>query len=447
MQIRENLKRLKARKINFKKIPESPGVYIFWLDSTPIYIGKAINLRNRLRSYFLINLAPKTRRMIAGAGELSFIRVNSELESLLLEARLIRKYQPRYNSAAKDDKHPLYIRITKEEYPRVITARKIEAKSPNLAFFGPFPSSSSVASVLKMLRRIFPYSDHKLGKRACLYSHIGLCNPCPSVINQERDAKIKKNLLQNYRKNIRLVKGVLSGRFSNVKKALYGEMLLKSKNEEFEKAELIKEQIDRLGYITQRVIPSQAFLQNPNLSVDLINKEIKDLRTLLVNCKLKIVNLSRIECFDVAHLAGASPTASMVTFINGEADKSFYRHFRIRQKKGADDISSLGEVAKRRSKHFGSWGSPDLIMVDGGKTQVSAFYEVLKEFNIPIVGLAKRFEILIIPVTEGKKLIFIERKVPKGSALNLVQRMRNEAHRFARRYHHHLIRKSLIPFS
>ncbi|MEK7112147.1 MAG: hypothetical protein AAB875_02365, partial [Patescibacteria group bacterium] len=198
---------------------------------------------------------------------------------------------------------------------------------------------------------------------------------------------------------------------------------------------------------------SQAFLQNPNLSVDLINKEIKDLRTLLVNCKLKIVNLSRIECFDVAHLAGTSPTASMVTFINGEADKSLYRHFRIRQEKGADDISSLREVAKRRAKHFGSWGSPDLIMVDGGKTQVSAFCEVLKEINIPnisnipVVGLAKKFETLIIPVTKGKKLTFIERKVAKGSVLNLVQRMRNEAHRFARRYHHHLIRKSLIPFS
>ena len=438
---------LRKRKLNFRKIPESPGVYIFWQDSTPIYVGKAINLKNRLRSYFLVNLAPKTSRMMDGAGELSFIRVNSELESLLLEARLIRKYQPRYNSAAKDDKHPLYIRITKEEYPRVITARKIEAKSRNLAFFGPFPSSSSVRSVLNLLRRIFPYSDHKLGRRACLYNHIGLCNPCPSVINQEKNAKMKKHLLQNYRKNIRFVKGVLSGRFSKVKEALYREMLLKSKNEEFEKAGLIKEQIDRLDYITQRVIPSEAFLQNPNLFEDVRRREINELTNFLSDVIPIKRRLFRIECFDVAHLAGGSPTASMVTFINGEQDKSFYRHFRIRQKKGADDISSMREVAKRRSKHFGSWGTPDLIMVDGGKTQVSVFYEVLKQFNIPIVGLEKRFEILIIPVTKGKKLIFIERKVPKGSILNLVQRMRNEAHRFARRYHHHLIRKSLIPFS
>ena len=155
----------------------------------------------------------------------------------------------------------------------------------------------------------------------------------------------------------------------------------------------------------------------------------------------------RIECFDVSHLAGASPTASMVTFINAEPDKNFYRHFRIRQEKGADDISSMREVIKRRSKYLATWGIPNLIVVDGGKTQVSAFYFLLKDFKIPVVGIAKRYETLVIPVGEKSKIRFFEKRLQKGGALNLIQRLRNESHRFARRYHHHLLRKTLLPLS
>ncbi|MBI4153638.1 excinuclease ABC subunit C, partial [Candidatus Woesebacteria bacterium] len=143
-----------------------------------------------------------------------------------------------------------------------------------------------------------------------------------------------------------------------------------------------------------------------------------------------------------SHLAGVNPAASMVTFINGEADKNFYRHFRIRQKKGADDISSLREVARRRSKYFATWGTPDLILVDGGKNQVSAFYEVLGGWGVPIVGIAKRYETLVIAKRQDSILKFLEKRLKKGGALNLVERIRDESHRFARRYHHHLYKKS-----
>ena len=180
----QNLKKVPASKKILQNLPEAAGVYIFYLENRPIYIGKAVNLKSRVSSYFGVNLAPKTAKMVSEAEELGFIKVTSEIDSLLLEAKLVHDLKPRYNATLKDDKHPLYIRITKEKYPRIVTARKIEEKEPNLAFYGPFPSSWAVRSVLRMLRRIFPYSEHKLGRRPCLYSHIGLCEPCPSFIEK-----------------------------------------------------------------------------------------------------------------------------------------------------------------------------------------------------------------------------------------------------------------------
>ena len=438
------LKRLSLRHLKFSSIPDTPGVYLFLQESQPIYIGKAINLKNRLKSYFSLKLAPKTARMIKEAQSLSFIKVTSELEALLLEAKLIQKYQPKYNSACKDDKHPLYIRVTKETYPKVITARKIEGKDANLAFFGPFPSSKNVSSVLRTLRRIFPYAEHKVAKRACLYSHIGLCNPCPSLIEKEKDEETQVRLRKIYKKNIKHLNGVFSGKFKSVRNELVKEMLTKSKEEKFEEAQGIKEQISRLDYITQTAVPTESFLQNPNLSEDIRRGELKELKAILYKYISLKGKLLRIECFDVSHLAGVNPTASMVTFINAEPDKNFYRHFRIRQEKGADDISSMKEVIRRRSKYFATWGIPDLIVVDGGKTQVSAFWAALTDFKIPVVGIAKRYETLVIPINEKSKIRFFEKRLQKGGALNLIQRLRNESHRFARRYHHHLYKKSFL---
>lgn len=431
-----------THKKKIKDFPQDSGVYIFWLKKTPLYIGKAKNLRARVESYFAQNLAPKTSRMVSESERLSFIRVDSELEALLLEATLIKKYQPRYNSAAKDDKHPLYIKITKEKYPRIITARKID-ESQSSSFFGPFPSSSNVRSVLRMLRRIFPYSDHKLGKRGCLYSQLGECNPCPNEIEKEKDEGIKKGLRRKYLENIRMIKNVLSRKILKVERELEGRMQKASEEEKYEEATLIREQIRKLAYITQPIIPSEYFLENPNLFEDIRKKELGELKTMLAKEGIKAKALTRIECYDVAHLGGVSPTASMVTFIDGEADKNYYRHFRIRNLKGMDDIASLTEVAKRRVKYLLSWGKPNLIVVDGGRTQVSAFYQVFGSFNIPVVGLAKRFETLVIPRTR-ERLTFKEVRLRSGPVLNLLQRMRDEAHRFARRYHHKLIQKSLL---
>ncbi|MCH7641154.1 GIY-YIG nuclease family protein, partial [Patescibacteria group bacterium] len=185
MQNQSKTKKYSVNRKDARKLPEAAGVYIFInRDGEPIYVGKAKNLRARVRSYFSTNLSTKTKEMINEAKTFTTILVGSELEAILLEARLVRKYQTKYNSALKDDKHPIYIRITDETYPRVLTARKVDENpldgGKNSAFLGPFPSTSNVRSVLRLLRRIFPYAQHKLGKRACLYSQMGLCNPCPN---------------------------------------------------------------------------------------------------------------------------------------------------------------------------------------------------------------------------------------------------------------------------
>lgn len=363
--------------------------------------------------------------MMSEAESLDFIEVGSELEALLLEAKLIRANMPKYNSASKDDKHPLYIKITKEEFPRIITVRKNDEK-PTLAIFGPFPSSGSVYSVLRMLRRIFPYSDHKLGKRACIYSHMGLCDPCPNVITTQDDIK-------RYLRNIKSIKAILFGRIKSVQKELEAQMKRYSESQKYEEAAGVFEQIQRLDYITQAHVPVENYLKNPNLNEDIRLKEIGELKEVVKKFFPAINILKRIECYDVAHLGGTSPTASMVTFINGEPDKSLYRHFRIKKARGGDDYDSLKEVARRRKKYFDSWGKANLIIVDGGRGQIKAFKSEISV--VPVIGIAKRYETLIV----GGNSLRIT-----GPALNLIQRIRDEAHRFARSYHHKLVSKNML---
>lgn len=436
-ELTERLHRIKINPKVYKDLPDSPGIYIYFKCKTVIYVGKAISLKNRVSSYFGINLIGKTAKLMSETEYLSFIQVSSELEALLLEAKLIRTYQPRYNIVAKDDKHPLYIRITKEEFPRIITARKIEEKSKNIAFYGPFPSSGNVTSVLKMIRKIFPYSDHKLSKRACLYSHIGLCDPCPNEIAGIKNQDLRIMETKRYKTSIRHIKAIMDGKISHVRDSLEKEMNIESENENFEKALILRNKIQNLVYITRPQMPTNYYLENPNLYEDQRKLEIKELKKAIGYEYSNLKSIKRIECYDVAHLSGVSATASMVTFIDGVSDKSFYRHFRIRQTSSRSDIDSLREVIARRIRNLESWGVPDLIIVDGGTGQVNVFKKILqnKNVSIPVIGIAKHPD----------RLIFGDRKIKlEGLVLNLVSRMRDEAHRFARRYHHKLIAKSLI---
>ena len=211
---------IQFKKDNFSKIPKKNGVYLFYdNEGNVLYVGKAKNLRSRISSYKLKTVTGKTLKLVDKIKNISYIEVNSEIESLLLEAKLVKKYKPKYNIQLKDDKHPLYIRITKEKYPQVLTARQKDEIEKGDVLFGPFPSSRNVRSVLKILRRIFPYAQHSVKKgRPCFYNQIGLCDPCPNEI--ELSDK-EKELRKNYIYNIKMIRGILNGRFNFVKKDLY----------------------------------------------------------------------------------------------------------------------------------------------------------------------------------------------------------------------------------
>lgn len=416
----------------FLKLPEVPGVYTFWKNDTPIYIGKSVNIKSRLNSYLDLNLSVKTAQMVSEADKVTFIEVTSDLESLLLEADQVKKYKPKYNILLKDDKHALYIVITKEEFPRVLAVRKLlTINSSFIMAFGPFPNSTNVKTILKMIRKIFPFSDHKIGKKPCLYSHLGLCNPCPSAIAGIKNEELRMKNLKQYRQNIRNIKLVLSRKFNVVRKSLEREMNELSKKQNYEQAMVVRERIKTLDYITQERIDTQEFLQNPNLVEDIRKNELESLSKLV-----KVDKLNRIECFDIAHLSGVSATASMVVLINGEKENAEYKHFKVKQKNGQSDYDSMREISRRRAKHIESWGKPDLIIVDGGLGQVKIFDEIFSKLNIPVVGIAKHPDRLVFP--DGTKLRLF------GLSLQLVARIRDEAHRFARRLHHLLLSKKLL---
>lgn len=425
--------------IDLKGIPDNPGVYLYAnKDGTIIYVGKAKNLKNRLSSYFAANLLPKTKLLMEEAYKVMAIKVNSEIEALLLEAKLIKKYYPKYNIALKDDKSNLYIGITKDKYPRILPLRKTQLPLEELKYvYGPFTHGLATKKILKMARRAFPYSQHLPGNRVCLYKQIGLCNPCPSEIELETDLNKKEELIKKYKKNIKNIRKFLNGEFNSLKHSLETQMKESAKVNDFESAAMLKRQIDYINLITTPTVSPYEYIRDPNLIEDIRLKESEDLKQILKPF-FNINKISRIECFDIAHLMGTNPTASMVTFIDGEADKTYYRHFKIRRRQGNSDVDSIKEVLIRRKQHFEDWGVADLIIVDGGKPQVSVAQDVI--WDIPLIGLAKQFETIVI-YHEGK---FVEIKLPNGPAKYLVQRLRDEAHRFARRLHHKQVSKHLL---
>ncbi len=434
----KDLSQFSASKQSLAQIPSKPGIYIFKdKNSKPIYIGKAKSLKSRLSSYFLSNLLPKTRSMVTEAQFLSFIEVDSEFEAFLLEANLVRKFMPRYNIQLKDDKTPLYVIVTNEEYPRIITARKTQLDSiAAKKVFGPFLSGLVVKKVLSRLRKIFPFSNHKLGKRACIYSQIGLCNPCPNEINKVDNSEEKKQLKSIYLKNVNRVAKILAGEITPLKHELETDMGKAAKLQDFETAKEIRNQICQLDYTTIQRQDSNSYIQNPSLVEDLRERELTATKEILKKY-FDIKTLARIECFDVAHLAGTYATASMVTFVGGEPDKRFYRHFKVKTKLGGD-TDRLVEILGRRKKRFDDWGVPDLIIIDGGKPQISAVSKIIPD-SIPVVGIAKRYETLVVKKDDK----FIEERL-KPPALYLFQRLRDESHRFSRRLHHKQIAKEFL---
>jgi len=408
--------------IDLDKLPTTPGVYIYRnLIGEIIYVGKAINLKKRVSQYFQRHdaLGPKTHTLVSQIDSIETKVVASEIEALILESSLIKKYRPKYNSLLKDDKSYLYITISKNRLPFISTARSSNLPG-NADIFGPFPNGFAVKTLLRTIRHIFPFYTTALHpKTKCLYCHLGLC-PGP-----DPDMKL-------YRLNISKIKNILKGRFKFLQRRLTSEMRLASKLENYEDALTARKQLEAVNYIVSGWHHLSSFITNINLPEDVRSQAVNELLLVLKPYFPKI-NLNRLECFDISQMGTRHFVGSMVVFQNGIIDKNQYRKFKIRSKDTPDDQLMLREVISRRLNHP-EWGSPDLIIVDGGKPQVSS---VSKITDFPLIGLAKKEETVVIKKSNS----FIEINLPKiSSALHLLQQLRDEAHRFANFYRRQLMK-------
>lgn len=395
-------------------------------------MGKAKNLKKRVTSYFQKQyLGPKNEVLVSKIKEIKTISVTSEVESLLLEANLVKKYSPKFNIRLTDGKAYPLIRITnKNMYPSVLIARRPD--DPKSLYFGPFPNAGDMKLVLRTIRRIFPFiSVLNHPKKHCLYWHLGLC-PCTPA--QNSDAAIKE-----YKKTTRYIIQFLKGNIKTVSKELLKEQQEKVKNEEFEEASTIQKKIKAIELITSPNHSPFEFEENPNLKNEIFLRQANDLQNVLNSNGLQVEFPERIECYDISNISGTNATGSMVVFVNGQADKSQYRRFRIKMEQKPNDFAMMKEVLSRRFKHD-EWSRPDLIVIDGGKGQVSSASSILDELklNIPLIGLAKRVETIVLPNFD---LIQLPRR---SDALTLLVRIRNEAHRFAITYHKKLRSKTFI---
>lgn len=437
-------------------MPQKAGVYTFRNNRNQIlYVGKAKNLKNRVSSYFLNNslLGEKTKQLVSQIEKIEVTIVESELEALLLEAFYIKKHRPKYNIRLSDDKSYVQIKINiKDKYPAVLLSRRIDDKKS--LYFGPYPNSGAVKLVLRTIRRAFPYvSVRNHPKRVCLYNHIGLC-PCPAVFDSV-------DLQKHYRKNIRSIIRILEGQAGKIVKELERERDKASKSEDYEKAKELQQKISALQIITEPFHQPFEYDVNPNLRSDIRQQELKELMEILNVSGLKLDRLRRIECYDISNTQGVYATGSLVVLTHGEIDKSQYRRFKIKKSGTPNDFAMMEEVLTRRFRREG-WEMPDLVIVDGGKGQITSAIKALvaNGVSIPLIGLAKREETIIIPQGESVKRKgesknssrlnlnpspFKEVSLPKNTkALHLIMRIRDEAHRFAITYHRKLRSKASL---
>lgn len=383
-------------------IPKSPGVYIFRQKGKIFYIGKATSLRDRVKSYFGKDLI-RTRGMliidmIAKADTLEWQGTDSVLEALILEAELIKKHQPYYNTREKDDKSWNYIVITKEKLPKVLTVRGKVLEEYKGDKFGPYTHGSQLREALKIIRRIFPFLDDKNKNYIEFYRQIFLA---PDV--SDRDL---------YLKNIRNIKLFLQGKKKKVILGLKKDMKTYAKNREFEKANEMKRQIFALQHINDIAL----LKLEPN-SHSLETKY-------------------RIESYDIAHMSGRNMVGVMTVVEGGMAAKSEYRKFKIRTQEKANDTGALAEVIGRRLVHT-EWRYPNLIVVDGGKGQLNAINKTLEEAGVmmPVVSVVKDER------HRPKNILGLSDK-EQESAILLAN---SESHRFAIAYHKNMRNKNFLP--
>lgn len=426
-------------KDKVKKLPQLPGVYVYTDEKGEvIYVGKAKNLRSRVGSYFFTELdkSSKTYSLVQRINDVRYIVVDNEFDALILEAELIKKYLPKYNIILKDDKSFLYIVIKKGLFPAITTSRKTNLNSKDRNF-GPFTSPNAAKQVVRVLRKIFPFRDCSEGKfnkykkltEPCLFGHINLC-PAPCVNFSVADRK-------SYLSNIKKIKKVLTGDSSKLVKSLESRMKEFSKEKKYEEAINYRNLLEKFNYIRSNYRDAADYIDNPYLMEDRNKESLKQLKLLVPALKTEP---QRIECYDIANISGKDAVGAMVVATGGKIDKDEYRRFKIRFKDTPDDVDMIYDVLHRRFNN--NWEHPGLLVVDGGKPQVSAAERVLEDLNINItvIGLAKKFETIVY--RDGTD--FVEIATDKNNqGLKLLIRLRDEAHRFAQSYHHLLRLKSL----
>lgn len=408
-----------------KKLPDSPGVYFFKDTAGNIlYVGKATSLINRVRSYFLPNVIDTRGQLIVNmvrdAATVDFIKTDSVLEALILEASLIKKHQPPHNTRDKDDKSFSFVIITKEKFPRVLVVRGREIEKlyndPKLIKekYGPFPNGGALRIAMKIIRRTFPYRDNKCVPpkdvtdpklRPCFNYQIGLC---PGVC-------IGKVTAQEYGKTIKHLMMFFDGKKKQLLKSLEKDMKAYAKNHEFEKADKAKRTIFALQHIQD---------------VALIHKE---------DIPRHEQSNNRLEAYDIAHLAGSSSVGVMTVLENGHSVPAEYRMFRIRQKTNGDDLKALEEVLTRRFKHP-EWPYPQIIVIDGGQTHLKAAEKALGELDIrvPVVSVVKDDK-------HKPKDVLGDEKIVSDNHQGILL-VNSEAHRFAIKYHRKVRGKNFLWF-
>ncbi|MEN9412927.1 MAG: hypothetical protein RLZZ342_14 [Candidatus Parcubacteria bacterium] len=395
-------------------VPDTPGVYFFLRGGDLLYIGKATSLHDRVRSYFSKDLAVARSSAIAAmierADEVRFVKTDSVLEALILEANLIKKHQPPYNTDERDNKSFNYLVITRESFPRIITIRGRELFDPTVKkdfvvkhLFGPFPQGGSLKEALKIVRKIFPYRDTCIPEsgKPCFNAQIGLCPGVCSGTCSRLD----------YAHNVRNITDLFKGNFHGLKKRLIREMRTAADAERFEEATTLRRQVLALEHIRD---------------VSLIKDE----------SRVAGGGSIRIEGYDVAHTAGKETVGVMTVVDGGEAEKGQYRKFTIRTA-GNDDPAALAEMLERRLAHT-EWPYPKLIVVDGGITQLRRAQAVLKKVgvSIPVVGVVKN---------DRHKP---ERLIGDIRAIQLYEKdillVNAEAHRFSIEWHRTRLRNRLV---
>ena len=511
-----------------KSLPELPGVYQFYDDDKIIYIGKAKNLKKRVSSYFTKNHeSKKTKLLVKSIRKIEKIIVDTEMDALLLENNLIKKYQPKYNILLKDDKSYPWICIVKEPKPDIFYTRKVEKRRGE--YYGPFTNVYSARFLIKLIKDIYPFLNHELNH----------------LIKKETEESIKIK----FSENIKSIRNLIKGHFRKSIDELKDKMKLFSKNLKYEKAQEIKEKLEILynyqakstivnskisdidvfalisdesyAYINYLQISYGAVIRSFTLEVkkklEESDKEILSLAVIELKQrfqsqskevvlpfklnlpqpikvtvpktgdKKKLIELSernakfyridklkqikivdpeahgnrimeqakkdlqlkekpvQIECFDNSNLMGTNPVASCVVFKNGKPSKKDYRHFKIQNIDGPDDFASMEQVVYRRLKRLLDENEtlPNLIIVDGGKGQLSSGVKSLKKLNlenkVAIIGIAKKLEEIFKP--DDKLPLYIDKK---SETLKLIQQLRNESHRFAINFHRDLRSKDAL---